>query len=449
MKKAVVILVAVSVLLSGCGKAKGISQPETVTLSEYQMLESVPVSATLYYPSSDYSHMLAFTQTFPKSASIAENVASALISGTSNGFISPFPKGTQCRSISLVQNILYIDLSANFSAVSIEQFFGCVSSAVYSFCELPQVDYVNITVEGRQLTVPNTKIPIMLLSKYNGNITDLINRYSAGGTVDSFYACIYEYDSSKHFLLPTVKNITVSDGNYTSALISSMLTYENERSVFPKGLSLASPVSLDGNTLNITFSSQNAWEQTDLWLGFVCCAATLSYLYPNASSLDLKVTDKNNNILYQRKDTIYDCYDLVRSAVDVVVADGEKLAKSSVLVSRSSAGDDLKNFTNRYLETTNPDFANTSLVNDVSITGDTVIIDLSKEYFDYYSLKSVSSAEEHTIIFSLICTLCNYTSAKKVMILQNNQVRSRFLNSIVLSYPLVTLPGSYIESLTQ
>ncbi len=448
MKKALAALIICALFLSGCGKSEKSVPPMGISISEYKMPNSVSTWATLYYPSSDNTHMLAFSQEFTKVDSLTEQIASALLSGTEQGYISPFPDSTQLRSISLVQNILYVDLSSGFLTVSPEKFFGCVSSIAYTFCDLPQVDYVNITVDGKQLTSPVTGKPIMLLSKYNGNITDLSARYLQTSDIDSFYACLYEYDASKQYLLATVKNITVSGGNYSSAIINSLLSLESERNIFPKGLSLKENPSLSNGELSVTFNFPGTWEQSTSWLGFECCAASLSYLYPSASTLNLKVEDKENRTVFSRKDKIADCYGLVRSNVSVIVADNGKLAKSSILVSRLAVHDDLKNFTVQYFETVNPDFSDASLlVNNVSLLGDTVIIDLSTEFFNYYCSKNMTSAEEYAVIFSLVSTLCTYTSSTKAMILQNNQIRSRFANSIILSYRLIALPDSYLDSL--
>ena len=85
------------------------------------------------------------------------------------------------------------------------------------------------------------------------------------------------------------------------------------------------------------------------------------------------------------------------------------------------------------------------MVLDVTVYNDTVIIDLSQKYFDFYS--PLDAQEEYALVYSLISTACKFSGTSKAVLLQDKQTRSTFAGNIVLSQALTTLPEEYLSSI--
>ena len=177
-KRLIALALSILLLLSGCGENTYAKEKIEVKLSPYEIPAAAPQWATLYYPSPDNTSLLALSQQISGESSLYDNMMSALLNGTEEGYISPFPSGVLSRSIMLVEDILYLDMSWQMLEMELPQFLACVATLVYTYTALPEVSFVNITVEGKQLTLPTDKsTPIMLLSHYNGSLSALTSEY--------------------------------------------------------------------------------------------------------------------------------------------------------------------------------------------------------------------------------------------------------------------------------
>ena len=128
---------------------------------------------------------------------------------------------------------------------------------------------------------------------------------------------------------------------------------------------------------------------------------------------------------------------------------GTGLVRTNMLVSNMPGSGDIKGFINEYICTLNPDFRSIeSIVNGVVIDDDTVILDLSGEYFAYYGNTVTAKEQEYAIIYSLIYTACTYTGTSKALILQDSQLRSTLAGYIKTDQALLNLPKEYVSSLT-
>ncbi len=420
-------------------------------LTPYEMPEAKPEWVTLYCPAED-KHMLAFSQEIGAGADgIYETVMNALLSGTPEGYKSIFPRGIVCRSLLPIQNILYIDMSWQLAQLESEQFFQCIAVLAVTFTALPGVDFINVTVEGHQIVSPVNGVPIMLLSKHTGALTELISHFGENvkNDIETFYACIYSQDESGHYLLPHVTNVTAQNGERADAILSAMIAYQN--GIFGENISLGKlKYDTVSNTLSVSLICSEDWSAPQSWLAPQASVCALGCLYPECAQVTLTVTTASGNEKYSFSNKTSDSYGLIRSRIDIITPDstGKRLAHGSMLVSRMPGRGDLKSFVKEYICTLDPAFRESDhIINDALINNDTVIIDLSSDYFDSYTSKKPDAQEEYAIVYALVATVCAYSGAHRVILLEDRQSRTTFAGGIALDKPLLCLPEAYIESL--
>ena len=454
MKKSLICLLLIGVLpLCSCNNEPYIKNKIALELKPYEIPQAQPQLVTLYYPSEDNTKVLAFSKQLSSSGSLYTAIMDALLYGTEDGYISPFPKGVSLRSIMLVQDILYIDLSWQFAKMDVDRFFACVSVLATTFTALNEISFINITVEGAQLTPPGLPDhPIMLLSKYTGNISQLIHEYNAllNNTLlqKTFYGTIYVADNTNSYILPQTVSLNVRDKHYASALLSALITKSND--IFIDGFMVKSTPKFNKDTLYIDLTCPNNWNYNEKWLGKSAIVCTLNSLYPNVKNIQLTINDPQGNSIVNLKEPCYDVYNSIRSVVDVITpkSNGEGLMHTEMLITNMPSSSGIEDFLNEYILNITPEFrGGAKIVNKVVVSNNTVLIDLSQSYFDYFYNKSLSQQNEFAIVYSLIATACTFSGTTKALILQDGQKRSTLCGHIKLDTPLLTLPKDFVASL--
>ncbi len=451
MKKIVALLCLILVLfLCACGEEPYIKSKISLTHSDYVMPQSEPQWVTLYYPNEDNTKLFAFSQKLTYKGSFYDAIMNALLSGTEEGYVSPFPSGVSVRSTMLRTDILYIDLSWQFNKMKSEQFFACVSVLVNTFCSLNEVSFVNITVEGAQLTAPgNPDLPIMLITKHTGSINQLTQNYgSNASTQTSFYGVVFDQDTTNTYLLPKTVTVNVLDDNYALALISSLIT--KSVGIFPEGFLVKTAPKFNKNTLFVELICPNDWEFSESWLGTKAIVCTLNTLYPDLKNINLTVKDAQNSVVASVDTPCTDAYNSIRCSVFVFSpkSDQSGLTNSEMLVLNMPSKSNVTDFLNEYVLNITPEFrSDVNIVNNVSISDDTVIIDLSASYFDYFYNKNLTQQQEYAIIYSLITTACTFTGTSKAQILEDSKLRSTFCGHIKTDCPLLTLSSNFLSTL--
>ena len=451
MKKIIACCCLILVLLlCSCGEEPYIKSKIDVTLSPYEMPAIQPQWVTLYYPNEDNTKLLAFSQTLTQTGSFYDSIMNALLSGTEEGYVSPFPNGVSLRSTMLREDVLYIDLSWQFKNVNSEKLFACISTLANTFCSLNEISFINVTVEGAQLTSPsNPNLPIMLLSKYNGSINQLIQDYGTNASVpSSFYGTVYVNDTANQYLIPQTLSINLKDKNYSLALLSSLLT--KNTSVFPDGFLVKEAPRFNKDTLIVELICPSSWEYNENWLGKNAIVCTLNTLYPNLKNIQLTVKDSQNNTKALIKEPCIDSYNSIRCTAEVITpkSNGTGLMHTQMLVSNMPSKSNIEEFLNEFLLNVTPEFrSETTIINSVTVLNDTVIIDLKSSYFNYFEQKNLMQEQEYAIIYSLITTACTFTGAKKAQILQDSQRRSTLCGHIRIDNPLLTLSTEFLETI--
>ncbi len=461
LKKVLISLMALvlcAFLLCSCAPESTTQKKSLeLTLSPFTMPEKEDRGVTLYSVSED-GNLTAFSTQLSPEGSLYDNIMSALLFGTEDGYKSIFPQGITCRSTMPVQNILYIDLSWQFSMCTPEELFNCLAVLSATFTSLKEIDFINLTVEGQQLFMPNLKnIPVMLLSAYStrdvllGRYNEFVAQRQLGNKiVDTFYGIVYSADSQGKYLIPKVQSITATDENYALALCTNLIN--TAESIFPEGFGIKSTPFFDEESATVTvkLSCPSSFKPQASWLGPKSIAATLNSLYPTAKRIRLSVVNELGAEVFTLDEETVRYYSYIKSEVEVIIpnSSGNGLAKATMLVSNMPGGD-FVSFIKEYVCFVAPALKEKDiLVNGITVNNDTVIIDLSQSCYDHFLLgRELSQNEEYALVYSIISTACNYTGCTKAYLLQDNQMRSTFGGNIALDRALLALPESYLQTL--
>lgn len=466
MKKTIAAGLLLLALLSSACAGNNSPMPKhnpAIVFTPYEMPAQQPQTAALYYPSADNSYVLASTQPIRRSSqgSFYGDVMNALLNGTEAGYKSIFPEGVQCRSLMLVQNILYIDMSWHFLEMKPELFCACLSVLISTYTNFAEIEFINITVEGRQLTMPGlADQPLMLFSAYSGTISDLLNRYKAllraeetgESYIDTFYAVVYTQDESRRYLLPQTVSITVQDKNYAAVIVSALISLETGTDIFMPGFTLAADPAFNETEkkLQVTLTAPPGWTAPSDWLAPQAIVSALDCIYPGTETISLLVQDTAGNALYTLEEESVYYFNFIRSQIDIYIpsSDESELMHSSMLVARMPGSGDLSHFIDEYICTLYPALRETDgVVNNVQLSGDTILMDMNEQYFNLYP--ELTAQQEYAVVYSMVLTACTYSGATKAQLLQDGQTRSYFKGSIRIDKPLLNLPDAYIASLKQ
>lgn len=118
---------------------------------EYEV-ETIPVTVT--FPVGDCTSFAAFTRSLPKSIAMARLLCEALIAGPdagerAAGATSPFPRGSEVRSVILRDGEVTVDFNERLQNVGGScAALGIRESVVRTLKELPSVKRVTITAAG-------------------------------------------------------------------------------------------------------------------------------------------------------------------------------------------------------------------------------------------------------------------------------------------------------------
>jgi hypothetical protein len=113
-----------------------------------------PIRATLFFPLSDCGEIRPFTRELPKSTAMARLLVEALLAGpivAEKGATSPFPQGSDVRSVILREGVLTVDFNERLqNAGGSCRALAIRESVTRTLTQLPTVKRVVITAGGRE-----------------------------------------------------------------------------------------------------------------------------------------------------------------------------------------------------------------------------------------------------------------------------------------------------------
>ena len=143
----VILMGCLLLTLAGCSGLTGKPTPEP----QPKPLETVAVK--VYYGAPDAEHLAAESNQFTKDSLLMQRAMETLIAGPKNKKLWPvLPAETKVRSVVVKDKIAQADFSAELKAKkgggSTEEILA-VSAIVYTLTEFPEVERVQILIEGK------------------------------------------------------------------------------------------------------------------------------------------------------------------------------------------------------------------------------------------------------------------------------------------------------------
>ncbi|NLJ41621.1 MAG: GerMN domain-containing protein [Clostridiales bacterium] len=184
-----------------------------------------------------------------------EEIVKALIKGPKTQDLQPvIYRLTKILGVEQTDDIVTIDLSKEF--LKSESLLVARTSIVNTLVERGDIEYVKITVNGRELTVDGTPDgeTLGVLSKSSNRIDELIaaeNRQVNEDSLKEVNRELFFRDFRGNYLLPEVRPVKVKNGGIARAIIEELIKGPVETSkglypVIPKGTKLLDAKLLDG-----------------------------------------------------------------------------------------------------------------------------------------------------------------------------------------------------------
>ena len=161
---ALMIAVIAVLALTGCaadigggatgGNGSGSPVQKPATPPKTAVEDTVPVK--VYFGTHDAKYIVAETHKLKNDAALMKRAMEALVAGpTSPDLVSVLPKATQVRSVAVIDKTAYVDFSREIAkrgfAGSATEILA-VGAIVNTLTEFPEVEKVQILVEGRRVS---------------------------------------------------------------------------------------------------------------------------------------------------------------------------------------------------------------------------------------------------------------------------------------------------------
>lgn len=148
------VLLAVWLVLSLTGCA-GLTGKSTPTQPEPQPKPPETVAVKIYFGAPDAEHLTAEINQINKDPLLLQRAMEILIAGPKNKKLWPvLPAATKVRSVAVKDKVAQVDFSADLTAQkgggSAREILA-VSAIVYTLTEFPEVERVQILIEGKKV----------------------------------------------------------------------------------------------------------------------------------------------------------------------------------------------------------------------------------------------------------------------------------------------------------
>lgn len=222
-RKVIVLLVLVSVLVTGCFKigSSSVNPPGTTESTERgqtpprtALLVKTRETVTVYFATADGKNLVPVTLAIHPTEEAAKVALEKLLAGPENNFsLETIPEGTKLKDIYLLDKTAYVDLTGEIKTVAGEQAKMAVEALVLTLTQFKVVDTVQILIEGQieeKLAGVDISQPL--------NRPGEINRYGGKG---NNLLTIYFSDANAMYLVPVT--IAVSGNNLPFEAVAALV----------------------------------------------------------------------------------------------------------------------------------------------------------------------------------------------------------------------------------
>jgi len=477
------IVIIISILLMGCtSQQKNIVTPNNSPVP-FITVQKNNYEVTLFYPNNDFTAVVASSQSVAKKVgqSLYMNVMQALLGqdGTSRtGFSYAFDKDIDCRSIVQQENILYINFSWRFLAMPTDKIIAALVVLVNTYTQFSGVEFINISVEGKQLVIPDfPDRPIWLLNRFTNDPVELKDQLvqlkeqlatDKSSMHERSYAVVYYNLKDSRYLMPEVRAIDVFAGDYSGAVINELLSgpkdIENELSNIPSDFKLYEAISYSAasHTLKLSFVSDSQWVKPNgKWAALPSLINSLTHAVPDMENLEVSVYTPNANntldLAYKDSATVSEYGGYIRSTINMFVPNKDFQKLINVKAVMDSVPDEnsyslvfsqliskLKIAIPKLTQSVDDSNNSSSDINYIFTNDNTVIIDISEKLYNEFSV--LTKQEEFLTAYSIVATMCEVSNTNKAQILVDGQRRQYLASSINILEPLLNVPTKQLNS---
>jgi spore germination protein GerM len=215
------------------------------------------VDVTLYFYDEKANQLSPETRPMTKLSDIsqAQFVIRELINGPKTSSLKPvIPADVKLNKVDYAEDILSVDLSSEF----VKSEYPAVSRAalINSLLELGTFKYVKLFIDGKEITQTgeNKSVVLGLMTRYPSTVPEII-AYEAQNTegtdIRKVNRELFFQDNQGMYLLPEVRSITITGGNYAEAIVNELLkgpvaVNEGFYPTLPKGTTLQKSEIIDG-----------------------------------------------------------------------------------------------------------------------------------------------------------------------------------------------------------
>jgi|GEM_PF-5635573 len=227
-----VLIILIGLLASSCaqtGEVIPIELNNSMVGQQYEMKSDFinTKTVTLYYPDLGYDNLLRIVKdvNILQGGSEVRAIANKLLSTElieDDDYIVPFNNTVDLGWLIVSRNLVTINLQGDFSIFTEKQFFCSIVSIVNTLCELKNIDYVEILLNGEQLTSrglivnPMSSMSSSLHLMYLDHI-NIIDTEERKLVKDK--NILYFLDKNSNFLIAEISNVAVSKENAADDLL--------------------------------------------------------------------------------------------------------------------------------------------------------------------------------------------------------------------------------------
>lgn len=472
MKKLVIFLLAGALLLGGCSVVredegqKNIYPQNTVFMQEVNLEPGITINPALYFLDKSKAELAAETRRI----SVGQNeraeakIVEAVLAGPTSETLQPVAQGFSYDKIELLPDLINIFLSTDAQKTEAEIWTMKIALTA-TLVDFSGVSYVNVFINGVQTGYQG--YPNGVLQKPKGTLREEETKFkNAAVEKPSDDVILYFLDQTEHFLVPEARSFQF-ESNIPEDMISTVVrgmirgpenTYQH-MPVIDKSIAELLEVKIveseDGNRIvHLDFQKAPVAVTKQFSDGekiaALALAKTVIGFMPDIDGVQINVPTNpapepvvytqemsedllGNGIKLYFPNSTYTLLTGVERMVDQKVAGYPNEILSELMKGPSSIDD--KDVSPAFVSGISMDD-----VNDVYLAGDVAVVDFRESVLE--KMENISRKDESMMVYSIVNTLTNIGSVKRVQFLVNGErVQSLGGGIINVIDPLLKNPG--------
>ncbi|MGI6160655.1 MAG: GerMN domain-containing protein [Christensenellales bacterium] len=227
MKRIIAIILAFS-LLSGCAtqsiNGAHFSPLPMPTPQEGEYTDNRAANVTLFFPGRDNTLEAEVREvTLSEGTTLPESALAALIEGPESPSLRRALPEDVTASLELSRNLVNVYFDSGFEEQEHADRLLSHIAVVNTLCAIDGIDYVSVFYNGSELGASSA--PLGAMQSYSGDIGVLslqLAGYASGNAEHRLFVPVYFVDALGKYLLPEIREITVTGGNYAAAIIEEL-----------------------------------------------------------------------------------------------------------------------------------------------------------------------------------------------------------------------------------